>query len=116
RAGFVSDEAQAIKLNPLNGFEGWSEFVRRPLIWLGEQDPIDCIEKVRSISSAYKDTAAILDVADRLMAKKKGKGQGWRAAELLKAVTDLGIETEERELFQSAFPAHGGGIDSVAFG
>lgn len=116
RAAFVNEDANAIKLNPLNGFEGWSEFVRRPLIWLGEQDPIDCIEKVRSISSAYKDTAAILDVADRLMTKKKGKGQGWRAAELLAVVTGLGFEAEERELFQSAFPSHGGGIDSVAFG
>ncbi|MGE3991154.1 hypothetical protein [Pseudorhodoplanes sp.] len=116
RAAFVSEEARGIKLNPLNGFEGWSQFIRRPLVWLGEQDPIDCIEKVRSVSSAYRDTAAILEVSERLMAKKKGKGKGWRAAELLKTVSDLGLETEERELFEAAFPARVGGIDAVGFG
>ncbi len=117
RAAFVSEEAQAIDLSPLNGFEGWSEFVRRPLIWLGEQDPIDCIEKVRSVSSAYKDTAAILAAADRMMTKKKGKGQGWRASELLKVVADLPLEAEERELLESNFPSRaGGGVDSIAFG
>jgi putative DNA primase/helicase len=116
RAAFVSEEAQSLNLSPLNGFEGWSQFVRRPLVWLNEQDPIDCIEKVRAVSSTYRDTAAILAVADRLMVTKKGKGRGWRSVELLKTISNLGLETEERELFESAFPGRGGGIDSVAFG
>ncbi|HEX4113636.1 MAG TPA: hypothetical protein VH020_13975 [Stellaceae bacterium] len=33
--------------SPLGSYEEWSRMVREPLIWLGEQDPVESIEKIR---------------------------------------------------------------------
>ncbi len=39
---------EAELLQPLNGFEEWSAFVRSPLVWLGFADPVATQERVRS--------------------------------------------------------------------
>ena len=37
-----------VECEPLAGFDGWSEFVREPLIWLGEADPVKAMEAART--------------------------------------------------------------------
>ena len=45
RAYLMSGET--VQRSPLGSFEGWSKFVREPLIWLGEPDPVLSQEAVR---------------------------------------------------------------------
>ena len=45
RAYAVSGEA--VTVAPLNGYEDWCRFVREPLVWLGQQDPVQAQEKAR---------------------------------------------------------------------
>jgi putative DNA primase/helicase len=39
------------RCNPLASYEEWGEMVRKPLIWLGEADPVDSMEKLREDDS-----------------------------------------------------------------
>jgi putative DNA primase/helicase len=45
RAYFASGER--VKCPPLGSYEGWSRFIREPLIWLGEEDPVASMEQAR---------------------------------------------------------------------
>jgi hypothetical protein len=45
RAYFASGER--VSCSPLGSYEGWSRFVREPLIWLGEEDPVKSLEQAR---------------------------------------------------------------------
>lgn len=36
-----------VKLASFGGFDGWSRFVREPLVWLGMPDPVKCQEQLR---------------------------------------------------------------------
>jgi hypothetical protein len=45
RAYFASGER--VSCPPLGSYEGWSRFVREPLIWLGEEDPVKSMEQAR---------------------------------------------------------------------
>jgi putative DNA primase/helicase len=35
------------RLPPLPSYEGWSDFVRSPLVWLGYEDPVETMEDIR---------------------------------------------------------------------
>lgn len=37
-----------VKCEPFGSYDRWSRFVREPLIWLGEEDPIKCLEQSRA--------------------------------------------------------------------
>ena len=50
RAYLISGERQ--KLPPLGSFERWSHWVREALVWLGEADPVDTMERVRAVDTA----------------------------------------------------------------
>ncbi len=47
RAYLAAGRPQAKEATPLAGFERWSKLVREPLRWLGEQDPVNCMEQAR---------------------------------------------------------------------
>jgi len=40
-------QKEKLKISPLGSYEQWSRFVREPLIWLGEVDPVEVQEKTR---------------------------------------------------------------------
>jgi hypothetical protein len=40
-------QGERVDVNPFGGFEDWSWRVRETLIWLGEADPYDTVEKVQ---------------------------------------------------------------------
>jgi len=45
---YLANEAPTIKgLHPLGGFEQWDRLVRRPLVWLGLDDPLKAAEVLR---------------------------------------------------------------------
>jgi hypothetical protein len=50
RAYLISGERH--KLPPLGSFERWSHWVREALVWLGEADPADTMERVRAVDTA----------------------------------------------------------------
>jgi hypothetical protein len=45
RAYFVTENK--CKCQSIGSFENWSKFVREPLLWLGESDPLDSMEQAR---------------------------------------------------------------------
>jgi putative DNA primase/helicase len=44
---------------PLNSFEGWSDMVRSPLIWLGQADPVETMESARRDDPALQAMEAV---------------------------------------------------------
>ena len=48
RAYHVSGERVAVD-SPIGSYAEWSRFVREPLIWLGEEDPVRAMERTRGI-------------------------------------------------------------------
>jgi putative DNA primase/helicase len=46
------------RLTPLPSYEGWSDFVRCPIVWLGETDPVSTIIDTRSYDPVRRDRAA----------------------------------------------------------
>jgi hypothetical protein len=54
RAYILSKEK--VKSLPLVGFEGWCKFVQQPLVWLGCDDPVKCVEGARREDTS-KDNA-----------------------------------------------------------
>ena len=44
---------------PLNSFEGWSDMVRSPLIWLGRPDPVETMESARRDDPALQAMEAV---------------------------------------------------------
>jgi hypothetical protein len=49
-----------VDIDPLGGFEEWSQRVREALIWLGEADPNDTIDKTRGNDPATEALIAVL--------------------------------------------------------
>jgi hypothetical protein len=51
----------AASTTPLGGFEGWSQQVRDPLIWLGEADPVKTMEDIRKHDPRRQTLEAVLE-------------------------------------------------------
>jgi len=45
---------------PLGGFQDWSRLVRDALVWLGEADPVETMERTRSEDPRHAALASIL--------------------------------------------------------
>lgn len=58
RAYFVAGAPKQSR--PLGGFEEWSRLVRDALIWLGEPDPLDTMERTREQDPRRETLAAVL--------------------------------------------------------
>jgi putative DNA primase/helicase len=59
RAYLISGEPQ--KLPPLGSFERWSRWVREALVWLGEADPVDTMERVRAADTAIMKRRRLME-------------------------------------------------------
>jgi putative DNA primase/helicase len=66
---FIAAERPRV-VAPLNSFEGWSDTVRSPLVWLGRADPVETME------SARKDDPNLQAVEVVFVALKEAIGQG----------------------------------------
>jgi hypothetical protein len=71
---------------PLNSFEGWSDMVRSPLIWLGRPDPVETME------SARRDDPALQAMEAVFVALNEAMGTG---AQNAKSVAQI-IQCEDR--------------------
>jgi putative DNA primase/helicase len=60
RAYLISSER--VKLPPLGSFERWSRWVREALVWLGEADPVDTMERVRRVDTAMMKRRQLMKV------------------------------------------------------
>jgi hypothetical protein len=61
RAWHVAQAAgEHVNVNPFGGFEDWSRRVREALIWLGETDPYDTVEKARGDDPAREALVTVL--------------------------------------------------------
>lgn len=61
---------EPVELEPLNGFEEWSRFVRGPLVWLGETDP------ATTQGTAIRDDAGQQSLGNVFAAMAEGCGTG----------------------------------------
>jgi putative DNA primase/helicase len=59
RAHFLAGRPTPAK--PLGSYEVWSDRVRSPLLWLGEPDPCDTMEKARDSDRKLEALRTILD-------------------------------------------------------
>jgi hypothetical protein len=68
---------------PLGSFEEWSRLVRDALIWLGEPDPVDTMERVREQDPQRAALAAVLEQWNAIVGTKRAS-----AKELIDYATD----------------------------
>ena len=78
---------------PLNGFEGWTRMVRRPLIWLGLPDPVVSMKEAR----ADDPERAALRMRHNVLLNIYGTKNGFKA-------TDVHRKTEEQQQTARGFP------------
>jgi hypothetical protein len=61
RAWHVARTAgERVNIASFGGFDDWSQRVREPLIWLGETDPYDTVDKTRGNDPAREALTAVL--------------------------------------------------------
>ena len=49
------------RLRPLASYEGWSDFVRSPLVWLGCRDPVEMIETSRGADPVRQERVTLFE-------------------------------------------------------
>jgi RepB DNA-primase from phage plasmid len=69
---------------PLGGFEKWSRLVRDALIWLGEADPLDTMERTREQDPQREALTAVLDQWSAVLQNKRVS-----AKQLIDTATDF---------------------------
>jgi len=72
------------RLRPLASYEGWSDFVRSPLVWLGFPDPADSIETARASDPVSQDRAAFFEA----WRSSLGTQDAFRVSEIIERATD----------------------------
>jgi putative DNA primase/helicase len=71
------------RLRPLASYEGWSDFVRSPLVWLGFRDPVETMESSRSADPVRQGRAALFTAwCDEL-----GTDQAYLVSEIIERAT-----------------------------
>jgi hypothetical protein len=58
---------------PLNSFEGWSDTVRSPLLWLGRADPVETMESARTDDPALQAMQAVFAALKETMGFENAK-------------------------------------------
>jgi hypothetical protein len=48
--------------SPLGSYRGWSHFVRSPLVWLGQEDPVKSMEEMRQEDPERRALHALIDL------------------------------------------------------
>jgi putative DNA primase/helicase len=67
------------RLPPLNSFEGWSDTVRSPLVWLGCADPVESIATARRADPVRQERGHVFEAwRDEL-----GTGIAWTVPEII---------------------------------
>jgi hypothetical protein len=80
RAWHVAQAAgEHVNVDPFGGFEDWSRRVREALIWLGEADPYDTVEKARGDDPAREALVAVLIQWEQHL----GVGTRWTVQEVI---------------------------------
>ena len=67
-------------LEPLSGFDDWSEMVRSPLVWLGEADPVETLKAARENDPEAEMLAQFLNAAKKHIS---GAANAKTAAEII---------------------------------
>jgi putative DNA primase/helicase len=81
------------RLPPLASYEGWSDLVRSPLVWLGFADPVDTMATARSADPVRQDRARAFAA---WCADLGAAGRGHTAAEIIELA-------EERRSYDGSF-------------
>jgi hypothetical protein len=50
----------AVGVTPLGSFEDWSLIVRNALLWFGEADPVETMERVRKLDPVLEDLSSVM--------------------------------------------------------
>jgi hypothetical protein len=85
RAWRLARESAGIDVHPLGGFEDWSAYVRKALIWLGEADPCATIEKLQLVDSVRDLTWEVLEQWEQTL----GLNVPYKAEEIIQIATGM---------------------------
>jgi putative DNA primase/helicase len=96
RAYLVSGEEA--KCPPLGSYGGWSKFVREPLVWLGEADPVRSLEQARANDPERNAARALIEQ----WAKHLKVGEGYGAGDVIECAR----ETRPAAVMGSMVPAY----------
>jgi putative DNA primase/helicase len=72
------------RLTPLPSYEGWSDFVRSPLVWLGFADPVDTMTIARAADPARQVRSRVFDA----WRNDLGLSRNYTAAEIIELVEE----------------------------
>jgi hypothetical protein len=89
------------KSRPLGGFEEWSRLVRDALIWLGEPDPVETIERVREHDPQQEARAAVLDQWNAVLHTKRVSAKD--VIDAATAYDPIGAAGDRRQFYHPEF-------------
>ena len=93
RAHALAGFPGAVGVRPLASFDGWTRFVRGPLLWLGRADPIDTIARTYASDPERTDLRLLLRLwRDRFGTDGKGERTAREAAETFMGTISIGGE------------------------
>jgi len=112
--------------SPLGSYGGWSKFVREPLIWLGEGDPVESMAQAREDDP---DRSAAVALVEQWKAHL-GTDESYKVRDIIDCAQEsrdkirmsVGgddrefVHPEFNELLQDRCPVRGGGIDARELG
>jgi putative DNA primase/helicase len=123
RAYFV--HGKRVKCDPLGSYDRWSFSVREPLIWLGEEDPVKCLEQNREEDPVRRAA----DLLVEQWAAHLGTVKSFKVAELIECAcecrvgsygvpdTNLPVRAEFRDvLLEQAASRRGDDVDPKRVG
>jgi hypothetical protein len=98
---------------PIGSFQGWSEFVRSPLMWLGLADPLKSMEEVRSIDPELEQLKVMFAALSSRFGYGPDKAQ--TAAQILTAAYKGPADSALRDAID-ALKQKGRPVDAVHLG
>jgi hypothetical protein len=112
RAFLLSGEK--VTCDPLGSYGDWSRFVREPLIWLGEVDPVKSQEQARANDPEASAARELFDAWEHRL----GLDKAYKVSEIIANVTPS-VNTPHNELYK-VLSEHAGGryleVDPRRFG
>lgn len=81
-----------VNCSPLGSYDGWSQFVREPLIWLGEDDPVKSMDQARADDPVSAAARTLVD----LWAECLEPGRPYKVAEIIALATETAMSASSQ--------------------
>jgi putative DNA primase/helicase len=97
---YIAAERPDVKIHRIAGFEKWSRFVQRPLVWLGREDPLKNMQSAKAVDPSVDDLRQLIEILKKYSSMLN---RDFTVAELKKLAEEkslMGYEPRHPDLHQ----------------